>query len=195
MPAIIETTVYQFNELSERAKDNARQWFRDVSANDDWYDSTFEDVKECGKLIGITIDKIYFRGFWSQGDGACFEGSYSYAKAAPATIAAYTGGNETLVRIAKELLEVQRKAFYRLTATVKHSGRYYHEYCTDIDVYNNGEIADNVTDEIISTLLRDFMRWIYRELEKAYNDYMSNETVDDNIRCNEYTFDINGKRF
>jgi hypothetical protein len=196
MPEIIETTVYKYDELSDVAKEKARDWFRTDSAQDEWWDSTFEDVTECGKLLGIQIDNIYFSGFSSQGDGACFEGRYSYAKKARDAISAYTGGMETLENIANELQELQRKNFYRLEAKVKHSGHYSHEYCTDIDVFNSftGDYVPAETHDEMAATLRRFMKWIYRELENYYNDQNSDESVDENIRCNEYTFDINGNR-
>jgi hypothetical protein len=196
MPSIIETTVFKFDELNESAKDTARNWWKELARNDDWFEYTFEDVTECGALLGITVDKIYFSGFWSQGDGACFEGSYQYRKGAGAAIAAHTGGCDTLVTLAKELQDIQKKALYCLTATVRHSGRYYHEHSADIDVeHKNGHFINETLETSIKEYMRDFMRWIYRELEKAYNDYMSNENVDENIRINEYTFTANGERF
>jgi hypothetical protein len=197
MPSIIETTVYKFDELSESAKDAARNWWKDAARNDDWYDSTYDDAKHCGMLLGITVDKIHFSGFSSQGDGACFEGSYRYRKGAADAIAAYTGGCDTLVNIAAELEAAQAHANNALTATVKHKGRYYHEYCTDIDVERSDESEEirNEDELEIVIALRRFMRWTYRELEKAYNDYMSNENVDENIRINEYTFTVSGERF
>jgi hypothetical protein len=36
MPEIICTTVYQFPELSDAAKEKARSWYRDLGPHDDW---------------------------------------------------------------------------------------------------------------------------------------------------------------
>lgn len=200
MPSTIETTVFKFDELNESAKENARDWYKGCIETSEWSEYVYDDVKECGALIGITVDNIYFTGFSSQGDGACFEGSYRYKKGAIDAVSAHTGGMNTLVNLAKELQEIQRKAFYRLSAKVKHSGRYYHENCTDIDVYketNDAYVnyADADTDEKISECLKSFMRWIYRELERAHDDYMSDVNIDETIRINEYTFTEDGKRF
>lgn len=197
MPNIIETTVFQFDELSDTAKDVAREWFRNGNGNDDWYDSVYEDATECGKLIGITIDKIYFSGFSSQGDGACFEGRYSYVKGAVKAIAGHAPQDAKLHAIAASLQETQRKAFYRLEAKVKHSGHYYHEHCTSIETFNGvtGDYATPEQDSEITESLRDFMRWIYRQLENEWNYINSNESVDESIRINEYTFTEDGKRF
>jgi hypothetical protein len=86
---------------------------------------------------------------------------------------------------------------YRLSATVKHSGHYQHQYCTDIAVTDDnsmrGDAAPDV-EEAVKELLRDFMRWIYRQLEQEYGYLTSDESVDDTIRANEYTFTEDGRR-
>jgi hypothetical protein len=72
---VTETTVYQFDELSDEAKEKAREWYRQGNVTTRfWSECTIDDAKEIGKLLGMDIDNIYFSGFWSQGDGACFEG-------------------------------------------------------------------------------------------------------------------------
>lgn len=43
-------------------------------------DFIFDDIKSQCKIFGLEIDKIYYSGFCGQGDGASFEGSYTYFK-------------------------------------------------------------------------------------------------------------------
>jgi len=43
MPRIIETTVYELDELSEAAKEKARSWYREHGLLDEWHDFVFED--------------------------------------------------------------------------------------------------------------------------------------------------------
>jgi len=91
---------------------------------------------------------------------------------------------------------VQRRNFYRLMASVKHHGHYNHENCTEIEVFDRENNYRNLNDDdyTVRESLRDFMRWIYRALEKEYEYQMSDEAVDENIRCNEYEFDWDGNR-
>lgn len=188
----ITVTDYSFDELADGAKETAREWFREDIGHE-WYDCVYDDAKTCGKLLGVEIDAIYFSGFASQGDGACFEGRYAYAEQAPKRVLEYAPQDEELVRIARDLVKAQRSAFYRLTADVKHRGRYYHEYATEITVRDgDGNYAPVEQDEAISTALRDFMRWIYKRLENEYDYLMSDECVDEQIRANEYRFDNAG---
>ena len=51
---------------------------------------------------------IWFSGFWSQGDGASWEGDYAYRKSATADLRAYAPQDRTLHRIADALRAVQR---------------------------------------------------------------------------------------
>ena len=196
MEAIItKTDVYKFDELPEESKQFAIEKFRENNLDYEWYEFTYEDARECGKQIGIDIDKIYFSGFWSQGDGACFEGSYSYAKRGLQAIKYHAPKETELHRIALELQKIQRKNFYRLEASVKHSGHYYHEMCTDITVDENyyGNYIGGEAEEIVIELLRDFMCWIYKSLENEYDYLQSDEQIIETIECNEYNFTLDGE--
>ena len=55
MPAIIETTVYQFEELSDGAKEKARAWYREGACDHDWHDFIFEDFVMICTILGITL--------------------------------------------------------------------------------------------------------------------------------------------
>lgn len=225
MSHVIKITAFKFEELSDSAKETARQWWREFvfSDSNDW-DFVFEDAVRMAELVGIEIDTrswvgpktgktfteptIYFSGFSSQGDGACFEGSYRYKKGAVAAIKKETGfgfkdkegvvhtGDQTLIEIAQGLQDVQQRNFYRLRATVKHSGHYSHSRCTNIEVedYENQYRDLKGDDEVVAELLRDFMTWIYKQLREEYEHQMSDEAVDENITINEYDFDENGRR-
>lgn len=196
MPQIIETTVYTLDELSDEAKAKAREWYREGAFDYDWWDCTYEDAKTCAKVIGIEIDKIYFSGFWSQGDGACFEGSYAYAKGGAKVIREHAPQDAELHRIADALQALQRANFYALQASVRQRGRYSHEQCTVIDVSDKDGYAPSAeTHDALADLLRDYMRWIYRQLEAEWEYQNADEQVDEAIRANEYTFTEDGARF
>ena len=188
-----QTEVYQFNELDDSAKEKARDWWRNCETFEFESEYIIDDCKEIGAILGIDIDKIYYSGFSSQGDGACFEGSYTYKKGAHKAIRDYAPNDKELHDIADNLLDIQKRNFYRLSAGVTHSGHYYHAYCTNVSVYNDGEYADTETDEAITEYLRDFMNWIYSRLESAYDYTMSDENVDENIMINEYEFTVDGE--
>lgn len=207
---VVETKIYKFEELSDAAKERAREWWRKCENEDSSHEYQFDDFERMGKILGIEIDQrpiklhgggtryeptIYYSGFWSQGDGACFEGSYSYAKRCARNIRKEAPQDETLHRIADELVALQRPRFYGLQARVKHRGHYYHEGCTVIDVENpdHPEACSFEDEKALAETLRSFMRWIYKSLEAEYEWKMADAQVDENIIANEYEFDENGE--
>lgn len=205
-------TVYKFDELSEEAKEKARDWWRrGEMENGGDCETVFEDAATIADLFGLDIRQtrktnskseswcdptIYFSGFWSQGDGACFKGTYRYKKGALAAVKAYAPKDEELHRITKELQAIQRRYFYRLTASCKHRGNYYHSGCMSVDVEDAEDSYRNIgtAEDDITQLMRDFADWIYKKLENEYDYRMSDEQVDDAIIVNEYEFTEDGER-
>ncbi len=213
MPAIIETNVYQLDELADEAKVRARSWYRQHGFDYDWYDSVFEDFGRICQLLGIDLRTravrlmgggtrsepcIYFSGFSSQGDGACFEGRYDYARGMCRAIRDYSPEDVELHRIADALEAAQWRNFYQLSATVRHRGRYSHEYCMDIAVGRESPVYQPPTagaEEAVTEALRDLARWLYRQLEREYEYQTSDEAVDEAIAANKYSFTETGRRF
>ena len=198
MSTTIKTEVFLFDELTDEAKEKAREWYREGALDYEWWDGVYDTAKTAGACMGIDVDNIYFSGFWSQGDGACFTGSYAYRKGWRKALKAEFGGEilGKLTTIGEALQAAQKPAFYRLAALVRHNGNSSDEYSTVIHVstddmrYTRGVDEDNLKGE-----LREFMRWIYRQLEAEYEWLMSDEQVDESIRANEYTFTETGERF
>lgn len=189
----IRIKLYKFNELSKEAKQTAIEKLYDINTDYDWWDYTYEDAKEIGKLMGIDIDEIYFSGFSSQGDGACFEGNYSYNKECVKKVKEYAPTDERLHSIVERLLSIQKENGYKLTATVKQSGHYSHEFCTSIDVYKDGDYAEDKTEEELKDILRDYMRWIYKQLNAEYDYRTTEAAIIETIHANEYEFTKDGK--
>lgn len=213
MPAIIETTIYQLGELAEEAKERARSWYRQHGFDYDWYDSVFEDFGRICALLGIDLRTrpvrlmgggtrsepcIFFSGFSSQGDGACFEGSWTYARGMRRAIRDYAPEDAELHRIADALETIQWRNFYQLSATARHRGRYNHEFCMDIPVDRDSPVYQAPTasaEEEVTEALRDLARWLFRQLEREYDYQTSDEAVDEAITANEYSFTETGRRF
>jgi len=213
MPQTIETLVYSFDELSEDAKQKAIEWYRTASMRASFFaECIFEDAADIADLFGLDIRQtrktlkdgstrydptIYYSGFWSQGDGACFEGQYKYKKGALKAVRAYAPNNPELHRIVKELQDIQKRHFYKLGAVCKHRGHYYHSGCMSVSVEH---LADNYRDignaeDDITQALRDFAGWLYRRLEKEWECQNSDECIIENIQANEYQFTEDGKIF
>jgi len=205
---IVETPVYDFIELSDATKDKARAWFRETM-DYGWWDSVYDDFQQICEILGVTLATtpvrlmgggtrqkpcIWFSGFWSQGDGACFEGRYAYAPRAPLRIRAHAPQDTELHRIADALQTLQKPNFYQLTASFRQIGRYHAmTFNVDRDSPTGQTIAGDAEDLI--AVLRDLADWLYRALEREYEYLTSDETVDDGMAANDYTFTAEGRRF
>jgi len=199
--------IYEFDELDDSTKTRAIEDYRVHGIDHDWHEATIDMLAEIADWLGIDTrvrrvklmngntrldPAIGYSGFWSQGDGAHFEGTYEYSRGALKRIRTECPQDTELHRIASELQELQRPYFYSLCASVNHSGFYQHENCTIIDVYSDVRDVDADTVNEVQTLLRDFMRWMYRTLEREYEYQTSDEYISEIIRANEYEFYADG---
>lgn len=188
---VIEKTVFLFDELSDAAKERAREWFRSVTGDDGYFsESVIDDAKWIGALIGFDVDEIYWRGFWSQGDGACWTGSVAYSTGCAAAVARECPRDSEIQRIAREWHALQRRNFYRVRGSVSANDRYMR---TSVDAYRADD-CDVIDGDDASKIVADFADWVYRRLELEYEYQMSDECVDGDIRANEYEFDEDGER-
>lgn len=216
MPETREYTVYLFDELDDKAKDKARDWWREASAGDcDFAEAIIEDAERLGGLMGITFDTYPIKTIsgktihkpavsWElhvQGSGASFSGRYEYAKGSVRAIAAEAPElpdnphNNEINRIARALADVQKRHLYGLSAKVTAGRQAVHATAADIEVYDrDGNVVYGDVHDIIVDLLRAFMDWIYRGIDEAWSWSMSDEVIDDTIRANEYTFSAKGGR-
>lgn len=225
----IEQKIYTFDELDDKAKRKARDWYRQGNMNDTfWSECVLDEVPHLLALCGITIATkttklmgggtgrepvICWSGFSSQGDGACFEASWTpetldvanLKDECPATYKDAQGveqvckGNAELHAIADEstrLAALDPHITWRCTP----SGRYYNEQATTFDHYDergeDEEYAESIQEieDAHEENARDAMRWIYHQLEREYEYQNSDEQVDESIRANEYEFEENGAR-
>lgn len=192
----VKKEVFEFSELSERAKEKAREWWRNAG-HDEWWDGVYELAKTAGAMLGIDIDHIYFSGFWSQGDGACFEGSYSYRKGWRKALASEFGGEllAELTKLGEQLQKAQSRVFYTGSASTRQSGNYQHSGCMSVSVdcdEKYGQATFSELEDELADVLRWFADWIYGQLEKEYEWLNSDEQVDESIIANDYEFNEDG---
>lgn len=213
MSKIISTTVYTLDELSEPAREKARDWYNEGGPEYDWYSDIYENFTLICNILGVRLRTrpvttpggrhcekacIWFSGFCSQGDGACFEGHYRYQLQAARNIREHAPQDEELHRIADELQVVQQRHFWQLQADIQHRGRYYHEYSMAVTVTRHGPAAQDIREDAetaLSEALYDLAHWLYCQLQNQYDWLTSPAAVDEAILANEYTFTDAGQRF
>jgi len=213
LPRTVEKEVYKFDELDDQAKDKAREWWRDGALDYEWWDFLEEQFKEDGEKKGFDIDKMYFSGFASQGDGASWEGSVDLLK-----LIHSEGAEKQFPSFVKLMEEMGGEDYEDYHLNITHSGHYYHSntmHGDDIRApsVDNYEDADDWSedevdkfDEALEREVEELNEWgleqaryyaqdYYQALEKEYDWLMADENVDENIMVNEYEFNEDGSIF
>ena len=216
---VMETCVYQFEELSDAAKDKAREWYREGEAESFSSDEfIYESAKTAAGLIGVDFaDRHYqtrsgkdysepdisWSGFYTQGSGLTFAGTYTFTRGAADAVRTEFPTDTALHAIADGLQALQ--AHYKLSGAgpgnlqggitqVHAGGGSYYMDATVTDSETGDEPDDSEMHKTFRELMRDFAAWIYEGLKAEYESRQENEYVDDNIIANEYEFDEDGNR-
>jgi hypothetical protein len=170
----ITKTVYTFKELLEyypKAADLSRTNLIEYATGYDWYEYVFNDWKEKLSAIGFVDANIFFSGFCSQGDGACFTSRVD-------------------IELLLEQFDDHRYAWLASSddflnhcgGAVEHHGRYYHSNSCrfGVDFHHGGEWLGAVVDEFerdVESLRKDLSNQIYSELSDLWDSITSDESL------------------
>lgn len=194
---IKETEVFTFDELSDDAKDTAREWFRQGIQFD--ADDTIEfAILDAAKLLGITIDRPrgshtgYAVDWDTNPIGAAFVGSWRASDVKPGALVKEFPQDATLAVIARDLEAVAaefpdayancdtgRGCFQRVEA--------YAEAADDPD-----DCSDDV-EQLITDALTSFAHWMATTIAAEYEYQYSDECVNESIEANGYEFTADGE--
>lgn len=189
---------YTLTELEEKFprvwQELYETWSR-AAVDDQWWDSVYEDALTMGRILGIEIRQtkhthIFFSDFYSQGAGACWEGSYSYEKGAHRAIREAAPTEKALHDIADALYHVQKKNRYSLYADSNHRGHYYHPNSMTVSVQSHYTMS-NDAEEVVTDALRDFAYWIHSSLRAEYEYMTSKERFHEDKADERFTEDGN----
>ena len=213
-----ETKVFKFEELSEEAKEVAREWYKSCMDNDFYYES--EQIKEDFKYelekLGYPTNEIEFSLNHSQGDGVAFYGHID------------DDDMEAIVKrsnIDKKLFDKIKDEGFTIFGDIERNqfGWHYSHWNTmkveiesdDIDLmvedifeldreddekeyYNKVDEIEDMLNEL-ETFVSDEIKEASKNLEslgyKMIEDFYSNERIDEIIIINEYEFTEDGSRW
>ena len=196
--------IIQWHNFTELSKENQAIVINETRQSDSylnypWYECIDEDFRAILELLGYYNIETYFTGFYSQGDGASFDGRYLYAKGATKALRAYAPRDEELNRIALALQDIQKKCRYDLGSTIDTNGRYSHEMTMSCLNWSNNDLVeedtvDEYTDEILE-LHRDLARWYYKALDNYYDCLNTDETIAEHLEasCQEWSINEDGE--
>jgi hypothetical protein len=156
----ISTPVFEFDELEDSAKDRARDWYRQVALDYEWWDFTYEDAARVGlEILGFECYRkieTRFGGFMKPGSGW----RWTVGESARAILANHGKECDTY-KLAQEYFTRKQKG----------------------NPFDAEEWEQRLGEEYLSMLNRE------------YEYLLSDESVDESIRANEYTFTADGRRF
>jgi hypothetical protein len=187
------------NMVSDELKQELLERYRDINVDYDWWDSIYDDFKVDMDIKGIHVDKMYFSGFWSQGDGACFEGVvfvnqfakfmevHDLCERYPAA-KFFADQSELCVQIAKE----SHHYCHENTVNVylrDSTGNPYDDFTPRWEIYDtmqtllDSEYAALELD--CEEIIKGYMQELYSRLQKEYEYLTSEEVVWESIVANE----------
>lgn len=219
MSKTIEVEVYKYGELSESAQQKAREWYLE-GMDYEWWDSVYEMAIEDGKEKGFYIDKIYFSGFCSQGDGASWVGQVDVRQWLEEYGVDSIGMSAWCQLIQEGIVTMHCKV-------VANNSHYCHESTMQFqDIEDESGFNDDdemqlpsifkgmsvanlfdiigsdsecpfdtveaITQEITESG-RQYARDIYARLREEYDYLCSEEMMLDHFDCNDYYFTNEGK--
>ena len=187
----------KWDQLTEQHRGQLLERHRDAYVCDKWWDDVYEAFKEDMSAIGVYVKTIYFSGFWSQGDGACFEGH----------VADWVKFLTALDKPDAARAMADREDYTGVSLAWSHSGHYYHEHCTTFDadlaidnpydgakqplrrvaweaVHGIDGLLAPLEDEFVE-FLKDKMRDLYKQLEEEHEYLTSDEVVTEDILKHE----------
>lgn len=181
---------YTYDELSKEAQEKVLENLHDISVEDDWFEFEFEEIIESLAKMGFEDAKIFFSGFYSQGDGACFTANLDIDK-----VVKYFKLKTKYAHLLKK---------HDITGCIRAGGHYSHANTMSIDIdaerkdgkemYTESTEQENFKEEILD-LARTEADEIYDDLKKSYEYLTSEKSIVEMIEVNEYTFLEDGKMF
>lgn len=166
---------------------------REINIHDEWYEHEYADFTAAMEEIGVHVERIYFSGFWSQGDGACFEGHIED-----------WGKYLCSIGVTDPILIKEANDGWTFSWTQR--GRYYHHKSVNFDdsgvyfppsPYSEDDLRHDVWTAVMNTYdllklcddiredLEGHMKKLYRSLEEDYNYLTSDECVRESIIDND----------
>jgi len=209
MPRTITKTVYQFAELSSKAKEKAREWYRSCSDSSD-LDNVIEDFTRIAEIIGLELDTypvrlmsgktrndpaLYYSVGYCQSDYAAFAGTWKYKAGCLKAIKEYAPLNTGLHSIVSDWQALQKTNFYRLRAICSENrgNQYVNEVVKSYSSRYDEESVDYKTERAAGNIATDLAHWLYCQLRDECDYQSSDEYVDEAMHANEYEFYENGE--
>lgn len=201
---------YKYDELSDKAKEKAREWFAEGEREHFDIEMMEDDLLKILDILGFTVKQTSrnwvntstgAKGtrhdnciWWSTYPAEAFvEGTYKYAKGCARNIRGYAPQDTALHSIADQLTAMQKLNGYKVAASMTGDcqGR-------STEVFHRDDWANPMDDDTAKCcigIIHDLFKRIARMIEDEYDYRCSDEAVVDGIEANDYNFHEDGRRF
>ena len=168
----VTVKIYQFAELSDKAKETALNKLRDINVDGKWWDCTYDDAKEIGlKITSFDLDRNRHA-----------KGKFLLA------------ANEVAQNILNEHGE-SCETYKTAKAFMEDWQPIFNDYMdAKSEKYESKEAEDELTemeDNFLNSLLEDYSIMLQREYEHLIEDKAIIETIE----ANDYHFTEEGKLY
>jgi hypothetical protein len=220
MSKTVEVEVFKYAELEPHAQQKVKEWY--IEGMDyEWWEGVYEMAITDGYEKGFCIDKIYFSGFCSQGDGASWIGQVDIRQWLEENLPDSIGLSAWCQLIQEGVISMHLKVEANNTHYCHESTMQFGEVVDDTDVFeddytmqkesifkgmeiqhlfdiiesdNNCPIKSTEgIEQAIAESAKDYARNIYSRLREEYEYLCSEEMMLDHFDCNDYHFDEDGR--
>jgi hypothetical protein len=194
----------EYKDLNQEAKDRALQDYVEHGQDYNWWEFTYEEWLEKLRAVGIDtdVDKIRFRGFCSQGDGASFIGTIDLR----VFLETHDGLREQHQELYLSTVPFNKVELAEYALTLVRVGNYYYAHentvtldwelldCDDFSE-NSAHLCDlmQAAEDGVLEQCRYYMREIYNDLELTDEYLRSEEAFIEAIESNGWEFTKSGK--
>ena len=182
-----EYKTYNFNELTEIAKEKALNHFRESNVDYEWWDFLFENFKEELEEKGISFKNCYFEFYRSRFlyfTDIDINDLNKFIKALPLKL------NRVVLN---SLLDGEISLFIRES---RNEYNYFDlEDNTDNKITENKRIKKHIDLDKLNEWFKDYSNNCLKRLYDEYCYLSSDEYITEEIELNEYKFLENGELF
>lgn len=191
----VEFDTYTFEELDPKVQEKVMEEFKQAKSEHD-SDFIFACVLEewTAKLdkLGFCDPDIYFSGFWSQGDGACFEAECDLREIIKELDTKKYRHLLPFIEAGEITCTIEKNSYgwhysHERTRSIDIDYPFWHERCPRL-----AALCESLKEDL-EELRYDLSHDLYKALENEYWYALSDEVIKEDILCNEYVFFENGE--
>lgn len=187
------------DDVSDEVKQQLIEKHQDINVDHEWWDYVYDTFTEDMREKGIEVVRMYFSGFYSQGDGACFEGLVPVSKFGLFMDAHGLSDKFPAARYFSDNADL-RFDVYKMASMYCHestvtgsiydiTGNPYDEGSPRWEVYDTMQTLFETEYELLEVecleIVRGYMQDLYSRLRKEYEYLSSPEAVWETIVAND----------